>query len=70
MPRGWCSDWLASPSSSTAPIQDVFSTVVGQKRKQGRGAEDSPRKKQRQPAQRDEDFYIPYRPKDFESERG
>uniref|UniRef100_A0A8C3KRS4 ATP-dependent RNA helicase DDX54 n=1 Tax=Calidris pygmaea TaxID=425635 RepID=A0A8C3KRS4_9CHAR len=23
-----------------------------------------------QPAQRDEDFYIPYRPKDFESERG
>ncbi|XP_064024507.1 ATP-dependent RNA helicase DDX54 isoform X1 [Pogoniulus pusillus] len=51
-------------------LQDVFSTVVGQKRKRGRGAEDSPRKKQRQPAQRDEDFYIPYRPKDFESERG
>ncbi|XP_054248655.1 ATP-dependent RNA helicase DDX54 [Indicator indicator] len=51
-------------------LQDVFSTVVGQKRKQGRGGEGSPRKKRRQPAQQDEDFYIPYRPKDFESERG
>ncbi|NXC77537.1 DDX54 helicase, partial [Anhinga anhinga] len=51
-------------------LQDVFSTVVGQKRKRGRGGEDGPRKKPQQPAQRDEDFYIPYRPKDFESERG
>ncbi|KFP68024.1 ATP-dependent RNA helicase DDX54, partial [Cariama cristata] len=49
---------------------DVFSTVVGQKRKRGRGGEDSPRKKPQQLVQRDEDFYIPYRPKDFESERG
>uniref|UniRef100_A0A663EIU4 RNA helicase n=1 Tax=Aquila chrysaetos chrysaetos TaxID=223781 RepID=A0A663EIU4_AQUCH len=51
-------------------LQDVFSTVVGQKRKRGRGGEDGSRKKPQQPAQRDEDFYIPYRPKDFESERG
>ncbi|OPJ74707.1 ATP-dependent RNA helicase DDX54 [Patagioenas fasciata monilis] len=51
-------------------LQDVFSTVVGQKRKRGRGGDDGARKKPRQPAQRDEDFYIPYRPKDFESERG
>ncbi|KAK2523027.1 Ddx54 [Columba guinea] len=51
-------------------LQDVFSTVVGQKRKRGRGGDDGARKKTRQPAQRDEDFYIPYRPKDFESERG
>ncbi|NXE11381.1 DDX54 helicase, partial [Lophotis ruficrista] len=51
-------------------LQDVFSTVVGQKRKRGRGGEDGARKKPQQPAQRDEDFYIPYRPKDFESERG
>ncbi|NXS56441.1 DDX54 helicase, partial [Brachypteracias leptosomus] len=50
-------------------LQGVFSTVVGQKRKRGRG-EDGARKKLQQPAQRDEDFYIPYRPKDFESERG
>ncbi|NXJ80251.1 DDX54 helicase, partial [Trogon melanurus] len=51
-------------------LQEVFSTVVGQKRKRGRGGEDDARKKPQQPAQRDEDFYIPYRPKDFESERG
>ncbi|NWX11542.1 DDX54 helicase, partial [Aegotheles bennettii] len=51
-------------------LQDVFSNVVGQKRKRGRGGEDGARKKPQQPAQRDEDFYIPYRPKDFESERG
>ncbi|NXX61755.1 DDX54 helicase, partial [Scopus umbretta] len=51
-------------------LQDIFSTVVGQKRKRGRRGEDGPRKKLQQPAQRDEDFYIPYRPKDFESERG
>ncbi|NWZ37258.1 DDX54 helicase, partial [Brachypodius atriceps] len=52
-------------------LQDVFSNVRGQKRKRGRGGEeDGPRKKPQQPAQQDEDFYIPYRPKDFESERG
>ncbi|KAJ7397172.1 DEAD-box ATP-dependent RNA helicase 29 [Pitangus sulphuratus] len=51
-------------------FQDVFSNVVGQKRKRGRGGEDGPRKKPQQPAQQDTDFYIPYRPKDFESERG
>ncbi|XP_033924195.1 ATP-dependent RNA helicase DDX54 isoform X2 [Melopsittacus undulatus] len=51
-------------------LQDVFSSVLGQKRKQGRGGEGSPRKKLQQSAQQDKDFYIPYRPKDFESERG
>ncbi|NWI69630.1 DDX54 helicase, partial [Todus mexicanus] len=50
-------------------LQDVF-TMVGQKRKRSRGGEDGARKKPQQAAQRDEDFYIPYRPKDFESERG
>lgn len=51
-------------------LQEVFSTVVGRKRKRSRAAEDGARKKPQPPAQRDEDFYIPYRPKDFESERG
>ncbi|XP_064582941.1 ATP-dependent RNA helicase DDX54 [Zonotrichia leucophrys gambelii] len=51
-------------------LQEVFSNVGGQKRKRGRGGEDGPRKKPQQPAQQAEDFYIPYRPKDFESERG
>lgn len=51
-------------------LQEVFSTVVGRKRKRSQAAEDGARKKPQPPAQRDEDFYIPYRPKDFESERG
>ncbi|XP_017602037.1 PREDICTED: ATP-dependent RNA helicase DDX54 [Corvus brachyrhynchos] len=51
-------------------LQNVFSNMGGQKRKRGRGGEDGPSKKPQQLAQQDEDFYIPYRPKDFESERG
>ncbi|NWV01245.1 DDX54 helicase, partial [Upupa epops] len=51
-------------------LQDVFCAVVRQKRKQYRTEEDGPRKKPQQSAQQDEEFYIPYRPKDFESERG
>uniref|UniRef100_A0A8B9ZR85 ATP-dependent RNA helicase DDX54 n=1 Tax=Anas zonorhyncha TaxID=75864 RepID=A0A8B9ZR85_9AVES len=51
-------------------VEDVFSAVVGRKRKRGRDGEDGARKKPQQPAQREEEFYIPYRPKDFESERG
>ncbi|XP_072207538.1 ATP-dependent RNA helicase DDX54 isoform X2 [Excalfactoria chinensis] len=51
-------------------LQEVFSTMVGRKRKRSRAAGDGARKKPQPPVQRDEDFYIPYRPKDFESERG
>ncbi|KAJ7423709.1 ATP-dependent RNA helicase DDX54 [Willisornis vidua] len=50
-------------------LQDVFSNV-GPNRKRSHEGEDGPRKKPQQSAQQDEDFYIPYRPKDFESERG
>uniref|UniRef100_U3JZ66 ATP-dependent RNA helicase DDX54 n=1 Tax=Ficedula albicollis TaxID=59894 RepID=U3JZ66_FICAL len=66
--QGCWGSWLLN--SSTVPIQDVFSNVGAQKRKRGQGGEDGPRKKPQQAAQQDEDFYIPYRPKDFESERG
>lgn len=59
-----------SSDPSAMSFQDVFSNVVGQKRKRDRRGEDGARKKAQQPTQRDEDFYIPYRPKDFESERG
>ncbi|XP_071619512.1 ATP-dependent RNA helicase DDX54 isoform X2 [Heliangelus exortis] len=51
-------------------FQDIFSNVAGQKRKRGREGENNTRKKPQHPAEQDEDFYIPYRPKDFESERG
>uniref|UniRef100_A0A803V8Y6 ATP-dependent RNA helicase DDX54 n=1 Tax=Ficedula albicollis TaxID=59894 RepID=A0A803V8Y6_FICAL len=51
-------------------MQELLQSCFGLKRKRGQGGEDGPRKKPQQAAQQDEDFYIPYRPKDFESERG
>lgn len=58
--RQLCCAWLS---------QDIFSSVVGRKRKQCQTGDTVPKKKQRE-ALRDKEFYIPYRPKDFESERG
>lgn len=57
--------------SSICCHQEVFSAVVGGKRRGLRGdREDWPKnKKSRQPG-KDEEYYIPYRPKDFNSERG
>ncbi|XP_062999970.1 ATP-dependent RNA helicase DDX54 [Elgaria multicarinata webbii] len=52
-------------------IQDVFSSVVGRKRKQQQHPADKSHSKKRKPwAPQDQEFYIPYRPKDFDSERG
>lgn len=53
-------------------IQGVFSEVVGGKRKKQLGEEDTdkPRGKKMRQSGRDEEYYIPYRPKDFNSERG
>lgn len=50
----------------------MFSEVVGGKRrKQDENADvDRPKSKKNRQSARDEEFYIPYRPKDFESERG
>lgn len=69
------------PSTSTAnddyeeeedDIHGVFAEVVGGKRKKIQGEEDSkkPKSKKNRQSGRDEEFYIPYRPKDFNSERG
>ncbi|KAL4609445.1 ATP-dependent RNA helicase DDX54 [Arapaima gigas] len=54
-------------------MQEVFSEVVGGKRKKQPGGEDDvtrPKSKKNRQSFRDEEFYIPYRPKDFDSERG
>ncbi|XP_060768263.1 ATP-dependent RNA helicase DDX54 [Neoarius graeffei] len=53
-------------------LQGVFSKVVGgKKRKQDENVDtDRPKSKKNRKSGRDEEFYIPYRPKDFESERG
>ncbi|XP_027138032.1 ATP-dependent RNA helicase DDX54 isoform X1 [Larimichthys crocea] len=52
-------------------LKGVFSAVVGGKRKGQRedGDERSNNKRSRQSG-KDEEYYIPYRPKDFNSERG
>ncbi|XP_006005488.1 ATP-dependent RNA helicase DDX54 isoform X1 [Latimeria chalumnae] len=51
-------------------LQEVFTEVVGRKRKQHQSQEGPFQKKKKGASTRDEEFYIPYRPKDFDSERG
>lgn len=51
--------------------QGVFSEVVGGKRRGPQEDEEGrPKKKKSRQTGKDEEYYIPYRPKDFESERG
>ncbi|KAH0625436.1 hypothetical protein JD844_014953 [Phrynosoma platyrhinos] len=50
-------------------IQEVFSNVVGRKQKQHPARKGTEQQKQPLSTQQDEEFYIPYRPKDFDSER-
>ncbi|XP_049644734.1 ATP-dependent RNA helicase DDX54 [Suncus etruscus] len=50
-------------------VEDVFTEVVGQKRQQPGPARRAKRRRE-MAGQRDQDFYVPYRPKDFDSERG
>ncbi|XP_047416545.1 ATP-dependent RNA helicase DDX54 isoform X1 [Sciurus carolinensis] len=50
-------------------VEDVFTEVTGQKRQRPpphRGA----KRRREEAQQRDQEFYVPYRPKDFDSERG
>lgn len=61
-PRGCGCDWAAV-------CQDAFTEVVGRKRRQpgpGQGA----KRRREEARQQDRDCYVPYRPKDFDSERG
>lgn len=53
--------------------QGVFAEVVGGKRKKpsvGEENAEQPKGKKNRESGKDEEFYIPYRPKDFNSERG
>ncbi|XP_028680058.1 ATP-dependent RNA helicase DDX54 [Erpetoichthys calabaricus] len=50
-------------------IENVFSEVVGGKRKKPQNETNAPKKKTKI-SNSDKEFYIPYRPKDFDSERG
>ncbi|XP_043093172.1 ATP-dependent RNA helicase DDX54 [Puntigrus tetrazona] len=51
-------------------LQTVFSEVVGGKRRKQGDEADRPKSKKIRKSGKDEEFYIPYRPKDFNSERG
>lgn len=58
-------------SSDDDALQEVFTSVVGGKRKvQQRDGEERPKNKKSKQSGKDEEYYIPYRPKDFDSERG
>uniref|UniRef100_A0A3P8Y9Q4 ATP-dependent RNA helicase DDX54 n=1 Tax=Esox lucius TaxID=8010 RepID=A0A3P8Y9Q4_ESOLU len=58
--------------SEEEDLQGVFSEVVGGKRRKphGDGENERPDSKKTKRTGRDEENYIPYRPKDFNSERG
>ncbi|CAL1569334.1 unnamed protein product [Knipowitschia caucasica] len=51
-------------------FEGVFSNVVGGKRSHQHEFDGNHRNKKSRPSGKDEDYYIPYRPKDFNSERG
>ncbi|MBW02097.1 ATP-dependent RNA helicase DDX54, partial [Eschrichtius robustus] len=50
-------------------VEDLFTEVVGRKRQQP-GPDRGAKRRREEVRQRDQAFYIPYRPKDFDSERG
>ncbi|XP_037367020.1 ATP-dependent RNA helicase DDX54 [Talpa occidentalis] len=50
-------------------VEDIFTEVVGRKRQQP-GLERDAKRRREGARQRDQEFYVPYRPKDFDSERG
>ncbi|XP_020833758.1 ATP-dependent RNA helicase DDX54 [Phascolarctos cinereus] len=49
-------------------VEGAFSEVLGRKR--WRPEAPGQEKRRQEPQRRDEEFYVPYRPKDFDSERG
>ncbi|XP_058137371.1 ATP-dependent RNA helicase DDX54 isoform X2 [Dasypus novemcinctus] len=61
----------AQPAEAAAgvSVEDVFTAVVGRKR-QRPGPDGASKRRRKETRPRDRDFYVPYRPKDFDSERG
>ncbi|XP_032953765.1 ATP-dependent RNA helicase DDX54 [Rhinolophus ferrumequinum] len=50
-------------------VEDIFTEVTCRKR-QRPGPDRGAKRRKEEARQRDQDFYVPYRPKDFDSERG
>ncbi|XP_068190834.1 ATP-dependent RNA helicase DDX54 [Antennarius striatus] len=64
-------DLPQAPSNEDDELKGVFSAVVGEKRRHPQeDGEKLPKNKRSRKSGKDEDYYIPYRPKDFNSERG
>ncbi|XP_040272589.1 ATP-dependent RNA helicase DDX54 isoform X2 [Bufo bufo] len=59
----------SSQDSAEETIEEVFSQVLG-KRKREDGGQNEGNKKNKGGVSQDSEYYVPYRPKDFESERG
>ncbi|XP_078083148.1 ATP-dependent RNA helicase DDX54 [Mustelus asterias] len=68
MPTRMEAELPAGQESDEDNIETVFSEVRGRKRKNPQSADHFSKKKKE--GTRDQEFYIPYRPKDFNSERG
>ncbi|XP_072271416.1 ATP-dependent RNA helicase DDX54 [Pyxicephalus adspersus] len=62
-------DLPTSQDSVEENVEEVFSQVLG-KRKRSDKADPESSKKKKVGASQDAEYYIPYRPKDFESEKG
>ncbi|KAG8504621.1 ATP-dependent RNA helicase DDX54 [Galemys pyrenaicus] len=55
--------------AASESVEDVFTEIVGRKRQQP-GPDREAKRRRGGAWQRDQEFYVPYRPKDFDSERG
>uniref|UniRef100_A0A4X2K1T3 ATP-dependent RNA helicase DDX54 n=1 Tax=Vombatus ursinus TaxID=29139 RepID=A0A4X2K1T3_VOMUR len=60
---------LKSQEPEEENVEGAFSEVLGRKRRRPEAPGQEKRRKE-PPQRRDEEFYVPYRPKDFDSERG
>ncbi|XP_018540744.1 ATP-dependent RNA helicase DDX54 [Lates calcarifer] len=64
-------DFTHSTGNEEDTLKGVFSAVVGGKRRGPREDEgERPKNKKSKQTGKDEEYYIPYRPKDFNSEKG
>ncbi|XP_040207856.1 ATP-dependent RNA helicase DDX54 [Rana temporaria] len=63
-------DLLASQDYTEENLEGVFSQVVGKRKRTDKTDTESDRKREKAGPTQDTEYYIPYRPKDFESEKG
>lgn len=67
--KGQWLPWGAAGVTLVSICQDVFTEVMDRKRPQP-GPDRGAKRRREEARHRDQEFYVPYRPKDFDSERG